>query len=419
MRNALDGRLEPAVRVMAVPECKGGETVACVSNGGGELTLPGNRTWTLDVQSDGLRLLVPSQSYGPSTVIQDVWVHRVISASGIVDVECPESAAKGTIRVAARPAFPRGWPRREATGEEAIGSPAWLEKRLGSRGFLWSAEVVDRRYSLEIPVLNSVTLVATAPGHISTVKSVDPDRMSGPGIEMNFLLRKGEVARVSVQDEDGIPIRGASLQFAATLTLSTKDVNLDELRLKRRAVNTGLTLREDGAKGVTHVAFIASTGTDKFGVAEAYHGFDAHSMVLMVTAIGHEPFIKRMEQSGEFSDARITLRKVTPARRGYRLSLHGRCASAGASLQLSEIVAELTLCLKPIKADENGVARVLATPQVALHLHQSLRETGPDSRAFRFLYTVTSRVGSLLAVFADRERRRWSASSSDESSERQ
>ncbi|HEU4394809.1 MAG TPA: hypothetical protein VFS92_04525 [Planctomycetota bacterium] len=324
----------------------------------GTFVVPKGEEWTLSFLDPNLRSLRPAETFSDSAkeVVREVWCYWTATVTGIVDVEDPSRIVRGTATVSARPVgleLLQGQARHKS--REVIGTPAWVQKQKGGGNhFLWTCAVKDRQYSLEIPLIGPTAVMAWAPGHTVEMIRVDPGTAPGAVVQANFRLRTGVRARIRVLDESGVPVANASVQLLDYFVGPSDQIDHAALSLEKKVGGFGLGIVSNGETGMSRASLSDGAGTGDDGRALVYVGSHERRLLLMVSARGKVPFIKRLERPDEFDDAEIVLKRNQPARPSYRLSRRGRFAGEGATLQLLEMIDTMTLGAGTVTAAETG-----------------------------------------------------------------
>jgi hypothetical protein len=282
---------------------------------------------------------------------KDLWVYRYFRIHGRVELENPERARESGPTVSARPVAGD----RKPTADADAGTSAWVDALFRRNRLPWKASTTGGVYELEVPILRAMTVAASAPGHVPEVRDLG-DVEAGADVELNFELKAATSLRATVTDENGRPLKGASVQFKYIVSVPTAEANIEEYRLVKRVSHVGFSAGSSDQTGLTTVAYTASRITDEEGGASLFQVSQPSSggkFFLMVNEMGYEPFLADVD--GVHIEQAIVLRKIRPAREFYRLRSDGKWVGAGVKLQLFVWGDGRNLSLKyPLLADDQG-----------------------------------------------------------------
>ena len=347
-RNALDGSVWPGFTFRCA---RNAEVQIARGDGDGRILLDPTGAWTLSSEDPDVRLLVPAKAYLPEEGEQDVWLYRFKLVRGHVTLEKPEGVATEGILVAVRPAGHGTAPKEVAL----VGTAQWCEDLMLGERLPWQVRANEGRYEIDVPVLRDMSIIASARGHISQTRPLALADAAISGRDINFHLRAGESIQITVKDPEGNTLSNVPVQFVSTFKVPTAQLNMEELRLRKRASNVGFGTVGNDATGMTTVGFNASSRTDDAGTVGLSQTASEGKLVLMIHESGYEPFVAILSSPGEYMNRDIGMKRIVPVRDGYRLCWKGKYVSEGAGLQLCEMVEDLTLALRPMKAGRNGV----------------------------------------------------------------
>ena len=334
--------------------CISGEAKAVViTDGDGIATAPARGMWSFVPDAPEYRELRAARTQVGEGGERVIWVYRFRRVRGRVIPERPERIPERGIQVAALPTANAGGFRRDS----GPGTLQWLESVTCEETFPWRTTAgPDGEFQLEVPLMDSMTLSASAPGHITETlplgrwQSADTGRPE----EHRLPLRASEGIRLFVVDEAGTPLEGATIHLVSTALVSTAGLNLEELRVRAHASRVGFGAVSNDATGLTRVQFQAGGRSNELGRSDIAQPSSGASLHLVVSAPSYQPHVEARPADGELREAVVVLRKVVPARSDYRLSWKGRFASPGSTIQLCEPLEGGTIALQVVKSNLEG-----------------------------------------------------------------
>jgi hypothetical protein len=341
VRDMLSGEPVPGLVIRVEPRRSGiAEPVTLVTDSDGRASLDDFVASRLACDRSGVRLLAPDRIYRPSLSERpewfESWTFRGVIVRGSIELEDPGALGSGQPAIVARSGGEK-W-GRWVTDEKERGSPAWLDRHAG-RDYAWHGRVVGASFEIEVPAMDRIALVASAPGHIPEIRDRDYHNVDAEGATEDFRLRKGARARVTVLDDAGRPIEGATVRYKMFRTVPIADARVHQERIRRQAAGTALgmsTNAEAGTAEIWHSSRAGRSGPD--GRAEVESAVASDGRVLLVHAPRRVPFVHREVSPGDSDGMTATLQSVRPLVPRYFLRMDGKplpaTATCGFSLRL-------------------------------------------------------------------------------------
>ena len=194
------------------------------------------------------------------------------------------------------------------------GSLTWLQAHTPDLAE-FPAAVSGGRFEIDVPVCSSLTLVASASGHLAASLSLDTRAGRSELHGVVLVLQPKRKVHVRLTDDAGDPIRGAVVEYFCVRRGPIGTLTAGAEILVHGAANTGLAMKDYPSRGTAEVSHKVDARTDADGSAFLDQPAIADTEFIVVRTRGKRTEIVRLDDprwaAGTLDIAMQPIRPVT------------------------------------------------------------------------------------------------------------